>query len=100
MCGKSSSIDERRVRNFKNNLCLTFDKQEALSNKNLSVNMLSITPDDRPIVGSLKQHPNVFVNVGHGQRSTALAFVCGKTLADVMMGKAEAKELSARRFMV
>jgi glycine/D-amino acid oxidase-like deaminating enzyme len=42
--------------------------------------MLSITPDDRPFVGNLKSHPNIFVNAGHGQRSTGLSLISGNAL--------------------
>jgi glycine/D-amino acid oxidase-like deaminating enzyme len=61
-----------------------FDRKEALSNKNLQINMLSISPDDRPVVGNLKHYPNIFLNVGNGQRSTGLAFMSGKALSEII----------------
>jgi glycine/D-amino acid oxidase-like deaminating enzyme len=48
--------------------------------------MLSISPDDRPIVGNLKHYPNIFVNAGHGQRSTGLAFMSGKAISEIIEG--------------
>lgn len=95
------------MRNFKNNLCTTFDKKEVLNQRNLAINMLSVTPDDRPMVGNLKQHPNVFVNGGHGQRSAGLAFVCAKAISEMVEGpvpEVEANELiesmHPKRFLV
>jgi glycine/D-amino acid oxidase-like deaminating enzyme len=58
------------VRNFKNSICLSFDKKEALkalsSQQDMMINMLSVSPDDAPVVGNMKAFPNVFLNVGHG----------------------------------
>jgi hypothetical protein len=48
--------------------------------------MLSISPDDRPIVGNLKHYPNIFINAGNGQRSTGLAFMSGKALSEIIDG--------------
>ena len=42
------------MRNFKNNMCLAFDKIEALNYVDLMINMLSVSPDDLPVVGNLK----------------------------------------------
>ena len=58
--------DERRVRNFKNFFCTSFDKKEVLNYTDLSINLLAVSPDDRPLVGALRHHPNIFLNVGHG----------------------------------
>ena len=64
--GQGKMFDERRVRNFKNYFCTSFDKKEVLNYGDLAINLLSVSPDDRPLVGNLKQHPNVFLNTGHG----------------------------------
>lgn len=64
--GQNIWFDQRRVRIFKNNMCLSFDKKEALSYEKLGINMLSVTPDDMPMVGPLRLHPNIFLNIGHG----------------------------------
>ena len=45
---------------------MVLDKNEALKYDNLQINMLSVSPDDHPVIGNLRQHPNVFVNIGHG----------------------------------
>jgi hypothetical protein len=78
-------FDQRRLRNFKNTICLAFDKQEALSalstQEDLMLNMLSVSPDDAPVVGSMKKFPNVFLNVGHGQRAAGLAFFSGQMIS-------------------
>ena len=87
MTGQAMQFDERRVRNFKNYFCTTFDKKEVLNNSDLTINLLSVSPDDCPLVGNLRHHPNVFVNTGHGQRSTGLAFVSGKAIADMIDGQ-------------
>lgn len=68
-------------------MCLYFDKKEALSYENLGVNMLSVSPDDAPVIGNLKQYPNIFLNVGHGQRQSSLAFISGKLISDAIDGQ-------------
>mgnify|MGYP006109014283 CR=1 FL=1 len=45
------------------------------------INMLSISPDDAPVVGGMKKFPNVFLNVGHGQRAAGLAFFSGQMIS-------------------
>lgn len=64
--GQGQLFDERRVRNFKNYFCTSFDKKEVLNYSDLTINLLSVTPDDRPLVGNLRHHPNLFLNTGHG----------------------------------
>ena len=77
------------------------DKQEALNYENLSLNFISVTPDDHPVVGSLRQFPNVFVNGGHGGRQGGLAFVTGKEVADLVEEKSEKNEyITLARFYV
>ena len=63
------------------------DKQEALNYESLSLNFISVTPDDHPVVGPLRHYPNVFVNGGHGQRQGGLAFVTGKMVAERVEGR-------------
>jgi len=58
------------------------DTKEALGYKDLDINMLAITPDDHPVIGPLRRFPNVYVNSGHGQRSSSLAFVSAQILSD------------------
>ncbi len=41
---------------------------EARTFENLKFNTVGATPDDTPMVGPLRQYPNVFVNGGHGLR--------------------------------
>jgi hypothetical protein len=47
-------------------MCLCFEKKEVLNYEDLTINMLSITPDDFPVIGNLRMHPNVYINAGHG----------------------------------
>ena len=103
--GQGQLYDERRVRNFKNYFCTSFDKKEVLSHSNLAINQLSVTPDDCPLVGNLRHHPNIFVNAGHGQRSTGLAFVSAKAIADMIEGGQDSGEeaitaMHPKRFLV
>ena len=89
------------MRNFKNALCLAFDKKEALSYEELMINMLSVSPDDTPVIGRLKHFPNVYLNIGHGQRSSNLALISAKILSEqILDGKAEDDFLSPKRFKI
>ena len=81
-----NSLDRKRVRNFKNNLCLSMDKQEALNYDNLGLNFVSITPDDHPVVGHIRQFQNVYINGGHGQRINGMAFATAKYTSDLIEG--------------
>ena len=53
--------------------------------------MLSVSPDDHPVIGNLRNYPNVFVNIGHGQRSSSLAFISGKIISDSIDGTNSSK---------
>lgn len=79
-------------------MCLAFDKAEALAYHELMINMLSVSPDDMPVIGNLRQIPNAYLNIGHGQRTTALAMVSGKLLNKAVEG--EQNDLSPRRFKI
>lgn len=85
--GQDIWFNQRRVRNFKNNLCQNLNKEECLKYENLELNMLDISPDDMPVVGNLVRHPNVFVNGGHGARASTLAFISAAILNDQIEGK-------------
>ena len=41
---------------------------EAKVFDNLNFNLVDTSPDDTPMVGPLKQYPNVYINGGHGFR--------------------------------
>lgn len=53
------------------------DTSEAMKNTNLKAILEGISPDDLPIIGSLKHYPNVYLNVGHGSRASTLSFYSG-----------------------
>jgi len=53
------------------------DIKEAMSKKNLKEVLTGLSPDDLPLVGSLKHFPNVYVNIGHNAKASTLAFVTG-----------------------
>ena len=100
----STSFDERRARIFKNNLCLLLDKKEALAYQELQMNMLSVSPDDLPVAGNLLDYPNIFLNVGHGQRMSSTAFLTSKLVSDSITGHSPSdplvNKLHPRRFLV
>ena len=50
----------------------------------MMINMLSVSPDDAPVVGGMKKFPNVFLNVGHGQRAAGLALFSGQMIASAV----------------
>ena len=50
----------------------------------MMINMLSISPDDAPVVGGMKKFPNVYLNVGHGQRAGSLSMFSGQMIASAV----------------
>ena len=83
LAGFDTSFDSRRIRNLLNIVAKTLDSQEAMQNKNLQAILTGVTPDDLPLVGSLKHYPNVYLNAGHGARATTLSFACADILAEL-----------------
>lgn len=69
-----------------------------LNYSDLSINLLAVSPDDRPLVGALRHHPNIFLNVGHGQRANGLAFVSGRAVAEMLDGQ-EVEDKFVREMM-
>jgi glycine/D-amino acid oxidase-like deaminating enzyme len=55
-----------------------------MKNTNLKPILTGLSPDDLPLVGSLKYYPNVYVNVGHGFRALTLSFACGIMIQDAI----------------
>lgn len=48
-----------------------------MKNANLKAVLSGISPDELPLVGRLKNYPNVYLNVGHGLRASSLCFTTG-----------------------
>ena len=63
--------------------------------------MLAITPDDLPLVGNLRKYPNIFVNVGHGQRVSQQAFETSRIISEIIEKEdSKYQHLSPSRFLV
>jgi len=75
--GFDTSFDKRRIRNLLNIVAKTLDTTEAMKNMNLKPTLTGLSPDDLPLIGQLKEYPNVYLNVGHGTRASTLAFSSG-----------------------
>ena len=60
------------------------DTKEAYASKGMTWLLRTCSPDDIPVIGALKYHPNVFVNSGHGARSIALSLGSSKLLSEVL----------------
>jgi glycine/D-amino acid oxidase-like deaminating enzyme len=74
---------QRRVRQFRNTAIIHVDKKEGLKSKDVKVALRTQTPDDLPVVGSLKHYSNVIVNAGHGERNAAVSIACAKLLSQI-----------------
>lgn len=97
LVGYDTSYDKKRIRNTLNRVAKTLDVSDVMKHQNLSANLVGISPDDLPVVGHLKHHPNVFVNAGHGIRASSLAFVTGQHLSD-QINKGEQSKFAPSRF--
>ena len=51
--------------------------------------VMSMSPDDFPMVGPLAKYDNLFINVGHGFRGTNWSMTTAKLLSEVMTGDSE-----------
>ena len=78
LVGYDTSYDKKRIRNCLNRVAKTLDVTTVMKHQNLSANLVGISPDDLPVLGPLKHHPNVYLNAGHGIRASSLAFVTSK----------------------
>ena len=86
IAGLSFDLDQRRVRTAKNTVCITLDKKEGLLSKNIQAVLRACSPDDLPVIGPLKTHPNIYINSGHGPRNAAFSIGSSKLVADLLSG--------------
>lgn len=105
LSGQDKSFDPRRVRYLKNLVADLMDKNEAHSYQNLSTCLRPCSPDDIPLIGSLKFYPNVFLNAGHAGRGTTFGLSTSKLVSELLMeGKSsvveDATPYSPRRFQL
>lgn len=84
LAGHNLDLDNRRVRQAKNEVCITFDTKECLGTKHFKAVLRACSPDDLPIIGALKTHPNLFVNIGHGGRSSALSIGSSRLVSELL----------------
>lgn len=82
LAGQDKSFDPRRVRYLKNSIATILDKDEVHQYKNLNTCLRPVPPDDKPIVGSMRLYPNVFLNAGHAGRGTTLGLSTSKIVAE------------------
>ena len=71
----------------KNTTCVTIDKEAGLTAQDFKAVLRTCSPDDMPVVGSLKRYPNLYVNSGHGGRNCSLSIACSKLVAEMMQGE-------------
>ena len=60
------------------------ETKEGLLAKNINAVLRACSPDDLPVIGALKRHPNVYVNSGHGVRNCAFSIGSSKLLAELL----------------
>ena len=82
--GCDLNLEQRRVRTAKNTVCITLDKKEGLLAKNIQAALRACSPDDLPVVGALKMHPNIYVNSGHGARNAAFSIGSSKLVSELL----------------
>ena len=89
IAGLSLDQDQRRVRTAKNTVCITLDKKEGLLSKNIQAVLRACSPDDLPVIGALKTHPNIYINGGHGPRNAAFSIGSSKLVAELLSGESD-----------
>lgn len=98
--GFDKNTDQRRFRVATNKLGQLLDKREALTASKLRPFLRAQTPDDLPIVGALKLHPNVYLNTGHGAHGLAVSVGCSGMVAQMMQGESGVDAVKPIRFNI
>lgn len=84
LAGFNLYYDNRRVRQAKNEVCITLDTKEGLAVEDVKAVLRTCSPDDLPVIGALKTHPNIYVNSGHGGRNCALSIGSSKVVSELL----------------
>ena len=84
LAGASLDCDNRRLRMARNTVCISLNKEEGLMAQNIKAVLRACSPDDLPVIGPLKTHPNLYLNSGHGGRGSALSLASSKLVAELL----------------
>ena len=84
LAGNDKNYDKRRVFNLVRLTAKLFDSKEPGQTQNLSTYLRTCSPDDVPVVGALRHHPNVFINSGHGGRSASVSIGSSKVCSEII----------------
>ncbi len=91
--------DRSRIKLMQRNaLTMLNDKFETSSSW---VGSRASTPDTLPVIGPLKDHPNIISAFGHGHLGLTLAAITGQLVKDIVLGsptKIDISALSSSRF--
>ncbi|WP_138431368.1 NAD(P)/FAD-dependent oxidoreductase [Fodinibius saliphilus] len=92
--GTDTSITSRKIVGLKKSVCryLPEYKMEDLDTDDIWVGLRPISPDGLPYVGPFDEYKNVFASTGYAMMGMSLGAVCGKTVADLIMGEKTAFE--------
>ena len=84
LAGFNMYLDNRRVRQAKNEVCINLDKKEGLTIQDVKAVLRMCSPDDLPVIGALKSNPNLYVNTGHGGRNCAVSIGSSKIVTELL----------------
>ena len=84
LAGFNLDLDNRRVRQAKNEVCVTIDTKEGLMASGIQAVLRTCSPDDLPVIGALKTNPNLYINSGHGGRNCAISIGSSRLVAEIM----------------
>lgn len=84
MAGFNLDLDNRRARMAKNEVCITLDTKDGLLAEDIRAVLRMCSPDDLPVIGALKTHPNLYVNSGHGGRNCALSIGSSRLVSELL----------------
>lgn len=96
------SIDKEAIEHLKREFILT----TGLTNSEFSSYWACLrpcTPDDLPIIGKFPRFENVYINTGHGNRGSILAFSSAELISQLINGESpiiDPKPFDANRFYI
>ncbi|NGP89204.1 NAD(P)/FAD-dependent oxidoreductase [Fodinibius halophilus] len=87
--GTNTSITPKKITGLKKSVCRYLPEYEMsdLDTDDIWVGLRPISPDGLPYVGAFHGYKNVYTSTGYAMMGMSLGAVCGKTVADLIMGK-------------
>ena len=85
VAGMDKSVDPKRKEYIIKSIAELFNPEASLAQVNFHSCIRPTPPDDVPILGSLRNYPNVFLNTGHSGRGTTMSLGTSKIVAEMIL---------------